>query len=240
MKPLNERQNKILRMLVNDFITSAKPIGSSKLVKRHKMACSSATVRNDMSLLEELGLLRQSHVSSGRTPTDLGYRYYVDNLMRLKDIPPRFRRRILNAFRSLDSSKYSLAVRMLADELSSLTGNLTVVSIPPDRLETSGVRYLLRHPEFLDVELVKKLGFVIDHLDIIMFGIRDRMEIGSYKVFIAQELGYDYTKSMAIAVRKFRDPFGEDHVIGSIGPVRMNYNQLPNLMSFATEVLENF
>lgn len=240
MTVLNDRQNKILRMIVRDYVESAKPVGSSKLVKRHKMACSSATVRNDMALMEDLGFLMQSHVSSGRIPTDIGFRYFIDNLMILREIPPRFRRRILNNFRAIDSSKYSLAVRLLANELSSLTNNLTVVTIPPDRLETSGIRYVFRHPEFVDYELVKNFGFVLDNLEEIMFGIRERMENDTFQVFVANELGYDFTKHVAIAVKKFRDPFGEVHVIGSVGPVRMDYNILPNLMDFATEVLEEF
>ncbi len=240
MDKLNERQNKILGMVIKDYIQYIRPIGSSRLVKRHKMACSSATVRNDMALMESFGLLSQSHVSSGRIPTACGYRYYIDNLMTSCDIPARFRRRIINNFRAIDSSKYSLAVKFLADELSALTNNLTVVTIPPDRIETSGLRYVLRHPEFLDNDLVKNLGFVIDNLDEIMFAIRDQMVDCNFQVFVASELGYDYTKGMSIAVRKFKDPFGELHVIGSVGPVRMNYNILPNLMDFATEVLEEF
>lgn len=239
-KVLNDRQNKILRMIVRDYVASARPVGSTKLVKRHKMTCSSATVRNDMSLMEEMGLLMQSHISSGRIPTESGFRYYIDYLMIHRDIPTRFRRRIVQNFKAIDCKKYSLAVRLLANELSALTNNLTVVTIPPDRMEISGMRYVFKHPEFCDFEVVRNFGFVIDNLEEIIFDIRNRMRENNFQVFVAKELGYEYTHQVAIAVRKFRDPFGEEHVIGSVGPIRMDYNILPNLMNFASEILEDF
>lgn len=79
---LSNRQNNILKLIVEEYIKMAKPVSSNLLCKRLK--CSSATVRNEMSHLEELGLLEKTHTSSGRIPSESGYRYYVDNLMELK------------------------------------------------------------------------------------------------------------------------------------------------------------
>ncbi len=79
---LTNRQEKILKWIVEAYIKDAKPIGSNMICKRLK--CSSATVRNEMSALEEMGLLEKTHTSSGRIPSEKGYRYYVDHLMELK------------------------------------------------------------------------------------------------------------------------------------------------------------
>ena len=81
---LTKRQNDILKMIVMEYIKSAKPV-SSKLIC-DELNCSSATVRNQMMALEELGLLEKTHTSSGRVPSEKGYRYYVDNLMELKEL----------------------------------------------------------------------------------------------------------------------------------------------------------
>ena len=79
---LTKRQENILKLIVEHYVKLAKPISSNSICK--KLKCSSATVRNEMSDLEEAGLLEKTHTSSGRVPSEAGYRYYVDHLMELK------------------------------------------------------------------------------------------------------------------------------------------------------------
>lgn len=79
---LTKRQENILKLIVEHYVKLAKPISSNSICK--KLKCSSATVRNEMASLEEAGLLEKTHTSSGRIPSEEGYRYYVDNLMELK------------------------------------------------------------------------------------------------------------------------------------------------------------
>lgn len=79
---LTKRQENILKLIVEHYVKLAKPISSNSICK--KLKCSSATVRNEMASLEDAGLLEKTHTSSGRIPSEEGYRYYVDNLMELK------------------------------------------------------------------------------------------------------------------------------------------------------------
>ena len=81
---LTDRQNEILKLIVLEYIKLARPVGSNLICDT--LNCSSATVRSEMALLEELGYLEKTHTSSGRIPSEKGYRYYVDNLMKLKEI----------------------------------------------------------------------------------------------------------------------------------------------------------
>ena len=81
---LTDRQNKILKLIVEKYIKDPIPVGSKVISK--ELNCSSATVRNDMGELENQGLLEKTHTSSGRVPSEAGYRYYVDNLMELKEM----------------------------------------------------------------------------------------------------------------------------------------------------------
>lgn len=81
---LNERQKELLKLIVEEYIETVKPVGSKSLVKT--LNCSSATIRNDMAYLETLGYLEKTHTSSGRIPSELGYKYYVDNLMKPKEL----------------------------------------------------------------------------------------------------------------------------------------------------------
>ncbi len=81
---LTERQENILKIITTEYIKSARPVGSNLICDELK--CSSATVRNEMASLEELGLLEKTHTSSGRVPSEKGYRYYVDHLMHPKEL----------------------------------------------------------------------------------------------------------------------------------------------------------
>ena len=81
---LTKRQEELLKLIVENYIKTATPVSSKALCK--KMKCSSATIRNEMAALEGLSLLQKTHISSGRIPSDKGYRYYVDNIMVPKEL----------------------------------------------------------------------------------------------------------------------------------------------------------
>ena len=81
---LTSRQEKILEIIIREYVKSISPVGSKQICE--ELDCSSATVRNEMKALEDLGYLEKTHISSGRVPSEEGYRYYVDNLMRPQEM----------------------------------------------------------------------------------------------------------------------------------------------------------
>jgi heat-inducible transcriptional repressor len=81
MMGLDERKKKVLAAIVNDYVSTAEPVGSRTIARKYNLGVSPATIRNEMADLEELGYIEQPHTSSGRIPSDRGYRYYVDCLM---------------------------------------------------------------------------------------------------------------------------------------------------------------
>jgi heat-inducible transcriptional repressor len=98
MNTLSERQKKLLMLVIRDYIESAQPIGSRRLVDYHKLDMSPATVRNEMSTLTEMGYLRQPHTSAGRVPTEDGYRYFVGQMMHQVELPEEVQRTISHQF----------------------------------------------------------------------------------------------------------------------------------------------
>ena len=86
---LTERQEAVLRMVVRDYIESGQPVGSKTLVDNHDLGVSSATIRNELAILGELGYLAQLHTSAGRIPTEQGYRYFVQKLLGEFHLPLR-------------------------------------------------------------------------------------------------------------------------------------------------------
>ena len=81
---ISKREEELLKLIVENYIKNARPVGSKSLC--NVMKCSSATIRSEMNYLEELGLLEKTHISSGRVPSEKGYRYYVDNIMKVNSL----------------------------------------------------------------------------------------------------------------------------------------------------------
>lgn len=83
---LDDRKRRILRAIIDDYINTAEPVGSRTVARKHELGLSSATIRNEMADLEEMGYLAQPHTSAGRIPSDKGYRLYVDELMMIREL----------------------------------------------------------------------------------------------------------------------------------------------------------
>jgi heat-inducible transcriptional repressor len=98
MLELTERQRTILLFLIRDYIETAQPVGSKRLVERFRLALSPATVRNEMSALTEMGYLRQPHTSAGRVPTEDGYRVFVGHMMSKAELPESVQNTISHQF----------------------------------------------------------------------------------------------------------------------------------------------
>jgi len=136
---LSEREDQILQAVVQCYITTAEPAGSRTIVKRFGLDLSPATVRNVMADLEEAGYLQQVHTSSGRVPTDRGYRYYVDHLMRVQELTLAERTRIERELsRRLDDADEAL--RQTSQLLALVAHQAGIVGAPDD--SAAEVRYI--------------------------------------------------------------------------------------------------
>ena len=121
---MNERQTKLLKEIVESYIKDARPVGSKALIK--KMKVSSATIRNEMSELEALGYLEKTHTSSGRVPSSSGYKYYVDNIMKPKELNGEEMLKLQTIF---SNSNLALddAIKKCMEIISDLTNYTSIV-----------------------------------------------------------------------------------------------------------------
>ncbi len=141
---LAARQQAILRAVIREFIATAEPVASALLVRRYRLAVSPATVRHELAALEELGLLRHPHTSAGRVPTDLGYRYFIESLMREPALGPQERLTVAHQFQQArrDTAEW---LRLAASALARLSAEASIVT-PAAR-----PRPALRHVEAVPI-----------------------------------------------------------------------------------------
>lgn len=126
---MDDRKSKVLQAIIEDYVATAEPVGSRTIARKYNLGVSPATIRNEMSDLEELGYLEQPHTSAGRIPSDRGYRYYVDCIMKEKDVSPTeddlIRRTFERKVREIDT-----LVRETARILSDTTHLTSVIAGP--------------------------------------------------------------------------------------------------------------
>lgn len=133
MVNLTERQKAILALIIRDYIETAQPVGSVRLMDHYGLKMSSATIRNEMVTLTELGYLRQPHTSAGRVPSEEGYRYFVRQLMGHTDLPDPTKRTISHQFyqAGLDVDRW---MRLAASILAHQSQAASLVTAPhPER-----------------------------------------------------------------------------------------------------------
>ena len=158
---LSPRQELILARVVEEYVATGTPVGSKTLVERTGLEVSSSTVRYELAVLEEQGLLMHPHTSAGRVPTDAGYRLFVDRLLdQLEPRPADLELDLSGAESQVDS-----ALRATTEVLADLTHLLALVSAPP--LETTMVRHvevLLLQPRVVMVVVITSTGGVTKRL----------------------------------------------------------------------------
>lgn len=126
---LDDRKLRILQAIINDYIHTAEPVGSRTIAKKHELGLSSATIRNEMADLEEMGFLEQPHTSAGRVPSDKGYRLYVDQLMRIDELSETEIEKIRNAM-DIRINELSQLIRTASVVMSKFT-KYTSMAVTP-------------------------------------------------------------------------------------------------------------
>lgn len=150
---VSDRGLDVLRVIVQDYVASREPVGSKSIVDRHAFGVSAATIRNDMALLEEEELIAAPHTSSGRIPTDKGYRVFVDHLADLRPLSPA-QRQAIETFLGHSADLDEVLVRSVR-LLSQLTHQVALVQYP------SLSRAKVRHIEFVPLAQTRLLSVLI-------------------------------------------------------------------------------
>ena len=242
MPDTKKRQGDVLTAIVESYVETAEPVGSRHVARR--LAFSSATIRNVMADLEEMGLITHPHTSAGRIPTDKGYRYYIDSLMHLKTVSGQIARSV--------QEEYALAMRSLEDLMettSHLMAGLTncvglTLMSEYDKLYLDGTSHIVEQPEFHDFKklylILKCLDEKRDLLDILRHDYKDERLC----IHIGRESGSQDLNDCSIVTRGYKRKGRVSGRVGVIGPKRMVYERVIPTVEFLadtlTEILNTF
>lgn len=219
---MNTRQSKLLAAIIDQFIATAEPVGSKRLIEAGHFAVSSATIRAEMMALEDEGFLVQPHVSAGRIPTAVGYRMYVREFMQ----PTKEERAVRRRFDTLkeqylkrkDQERVYEGVALLAQMIP----NVSFASIPHrEQVYYLGLANVLRQPEFQINPLLA--SSVVEMLEGKLTNLLERITVDDHiRYYIGEEDLLLQLQSCALMVTEYTLR-GSKGVIGILGPMRMDY-----------------
>jgi transcriptional regulator of heat shock response len=229
---MEPRQQQLLKFIIDDYIQTAEPVGSRCLVERYHLDISPATVRNEMSLLEEEGYLRQAHTSSGRIPTEKAYEFYLKEVLG-KGGKGGEGGKDGNAFGHLEHEQNKeSAVKSIAKRLMEVSGETAIVAFDPNWSFYTGVSNLMQKPEFQDS--VSTLAGLVDQFDEVVSDMFDRVShepqvfIGSHNPFGDQ---------MTTIIVRYDFPNTSGGILGLVGPMRMDYARNLALLEAAKKII---
>jgi heat-inducible transcriptional repressor len=225
MADLSERQKQLLKAIIDEYISTAQPVGSDSIVEKHSLGVSPATVRNEMVTLTKNGYLSQPHTSAGRSPTPMGLKFYINELMKEQNVPVKDEVEI-KANLWDHRFHFHRLLKQATKELAEKTGTLAIANTEEGDVFHSGGYSILDMPEFVDIDLTKTLLMLADRQEMLN-EILDRAVINEPVVtLLGDELGSEYLEYCGFVLAPFGAGKKHAGVIGILGPNRMDYPQV--------------
>lgn len=231
------RQQKILAAIVKEYSETANPVGSKELVEKYNFRESSATIRNEMAELEKSGHIYQPHKSAGRVPTDKGYRFFVNELMRRFELSEKERRMLKHELVKLQESHEQLG-RSISNLLSQVSGQ-AAFALLPNQSSATGLSHIIGEPEFTDSKQMKQVAQLLEHIDehASKLGVRGKGRGLSAEAFIGSEAKFPIPKNLSLVVSNVKMKDGKKGVIGIIGPKRMAYAKNLSIINYLAKLI---
>jgi len=234
---MNERQEKILSAVIEEYTKTAIPVGSQILVSKYHFDVSTATLRNDMTALEKEGYLYQPHISAGRIPTDKGYRFFVEEIMKDKELSKDEQHKLQREFLKLKAQNTRLT-KTSAKLLSHLSGNFAISGLlDNDEFADFGMRELMEEPEFRELDDMCQLVEVLDYVDEKFDKLLKNIKYGETKIFIGKENPIEGISNCSMMVSPYKLKTGEKGILALIGPKRMKYARNKSMMEYMKKLL---
>ncbi|MBI3573164.1 MAG: hypothetical protein HY092_03120 [Candidatus Kerfeldbacteria bacterium] len=232
--PISTRQKDLLAALIREYIELAKPVSSNALVGGENLELSPATVRNDLMALEDAGYLHQPHTSAGRIPTDQGWQWYIDHVLKNDDLSKKERDLLSAVVESHRESQTDL-LRQLAKTMAELVQESVIVSFGKSDTFYTGLSNIFAQPEFEDVDVMQHFSRLVDHLDDVMAQMFERAD-NNVQILIGK--ANPFGRDCGAIITRYATP---DHagVIGILGPMRQDYDEHVAMVRYAQSLLHS-
>ncbi len=217
---MENRSKELLKKIIEIYIEKARPVGSQYLVSYFKI--SSATIRNEMLVLEQEGYITQPHISAGRIPTILGYQYYLDNLLNINKISKKEENELKYAYKN--------DIRDLAKLLVDKTNLAVIIGFNPHNLYFTGLFNLFSQVEFEDYKMVLSMSQVVDSLEKAISKIYS--EIKDTEVILGPNNPFNENFSVAVTSLPTKK------LLAIMGPNRMDYNKTLGLLNSVVKIIK--
>lgn len=239
---IHQRHKAILEAVVREYVKTARPVSSKELCEIRHFPFSSATIRNDFQVLEELGFLYQPHISAGRIPTDKAYRFYIRNHQRAG--VKKKTSKELCAFQKLMCSEAEgdeKFLRSAAAILAEISKGLTMAGIVDDQIFFKcGFSDVLEEPEFSDAERVRDFGRYVDDFEKSVDALMERLTVHRPEAFVGKENPIRSGKEYGMVVYAYERNSGagkKKQMVSIVGPKRMDYERNMSLMEEFDEIV---
>lgn len=226
---LDTRKELILKVLIEEYIRCAEPVGSKVLNEQFDLGVSPATIRNEMAALEREGFLVAPHTSSGRVPTEQAYVYYLKHLVEKKGSG------CAKPLPVPEGDDTRGALKSVVKTLGEVSGETAILAFNDQWSYYSGVANLFHKPDFQNLALIMELSDVVDQFDELLMGLFARV-LQEPHVWIGSE--NPFGSQMATIVVRYQIQSGEEGFVGVTGPLRMNYRRNLALVESARDVIQ--
>ena len=232
-----ERKERILGIVVHQYIKTITPVSSQYIVKRYFPDLSSATVRNILAELERDGFLSHPHTSAGRVPTQLGYRYYVDNLMNEIKLLEEEKIRIQTEYKK-DVNELEVLLDKTSEVLSDLTHYTSIVSVDgvQEKFYCHGMSFVAGYPEFQDFNRVKEILMMLETKEHLLELINRELE-RKVEIYIGAEMKCKGINECSLVVSSYEKKDGPSGRLAILGPTRMNYDRVVSALEYFSELM---
>lgn len=218
---LSDRQKILLKAVIEEYIELAEPVGSETIDKKYNLGVSPATIRNEMVRLTDLGYLRQPHTSAGRTPTSQGFRLYIQELMKEKQLP-------VAAEVSIKESMWQQRheqERLINNAVKALASRCSMLGLAVDdggEVYYAGAANILDWPEFYDIDVTRFVLGLFDEFPMLQQIIGRAQGTDPIHILFGEEMEFENLRPTSFVFTRFE--MGQrGGVIGVIGPARMNF-----------------
>ncbi|MCD4781048.1 MAG: hypothetical protein K8S27_10960 [Candidatus Omnitrophica bacterium] len=232
------RKDRVLSLAIDEYIITITPVSSSLLAQQYFPELSSATIRNILAELEQEGFLTHPHTSAGRVPTQKGYRYYVDNLMKEIKLLEDEKQHIKKAYHA-ETLELEYLLETTSQIMSHTTHYTSIISVDGwgNKFFCKGTDLIVDYPEYQSLQKIKAILQALEEKEHLLEVINQDLKhkIG---IYIGHEITCSQINNCSLVVSSFETRHGPTGRMAILGPTRMDYKRVVSTIGYFSQLIK--